>query len=72
MKIGDLVWCQNGVKRNMGIIVSRDPDYPNYDGHRIPSLQLEDYVWVTLVEGSSLGQDKWTKIKNLELISESG
>jgi hypothetical protein len=68
MKIGDLVRCQNGIRRNLGIIVSRDPSYPHD-----PDKQLlpEDYVWVILTEGSP-GQEKWTKVKKLELIGECG
>ena len=69
MKVGDLVWCQNGIRRNMGIIMGRDPDYPHPETGK--PLAPEDYVWVILTEGSP-GQEKWTKIKNLELISESG
>ena len=69
MKVGDLVWCQNGIEKNMGVIVSRDPGYPFPDTDK--PLESENYVWVVLIEGSP-GQEKWTKIKNLELISESG
>ena len=69
MKVGDLVWCQNGIRKNMGVIISRDPEYPSPDASK--PLAPEDYVWVILTEGSP-GQEKWTKIKNLELISESG
>jgi|LWDU01.1.fsa_nt_gi hypothetical protein len=69
MKIGDLVWCQNGIRRNMGIIVGLDPDYPHPDTGK--SFAPEDYVWVILTEGSP-GQEKWVKVKKLELISESG
>jgi len=69
MKIGDLVWCQNGVKKNMGVIYSRDPGYPHEPEK---PLQLKDYVWVILVEGNSMGQHKWAKIKDLELIGEGG
>ena len=68
MKIGDLVLCQNGCSKNMGIIIGRDPSYP--EDEVIPPLQPEDYVWVVLTEGSP-GQAKWAKVKNLELISES-
>ena len=68
MKIGDLVWCQNGIKKNMGIIMSRDPGYRHEPNK---PLQLEDYVWVILTEGSP-GQEKWTKVKKLELIGECG
>lgn len=72
MKIGDLVWCKNGHFKNMGIIIDRDPNYPGdiHDGLKTP-LQPEDYVWVMLTEGSP-GQEKWAKVKDLELISESG
>ena len=66
MKIGDLVWCQNGIRKNMGIICDRDPTYPEND----KPLQPEDYVWVVLVEGE-FGQKKWTKAKKLELINEA-
>ena len=65
MKVGDLVWCQNGISKNMGLIVSRDPDYPHDPDYQ---LQPEDYVWVVLTEGS-VGQEKWVKVKKLELIS---
>ena len=67
MKLGDLVWCQNGHNKNMGIIISRDPSYPG-DEVFLP-LQPEDYVWVILTEGSP-GLEKWVKVKNLDLISE--
>lgn len=69
MKVGDLVWCQNGIKRSMGIIVSRDPGCPHAEG--VLPLRPEDYVWVILTEGTP-GQEKWAKVKNLELISEGG
>ena len=69
MKIGDLVWCQNGIQKNMGVIYSRDPGY-RYEPEK--PLQPDDYVWVIIMEGQSLGQHKWTKLKELELISESG
>jgi|TARA_R110001583_G_scaffold5598_7_gene30078 hypothetical protein len=69
MKIGDLVWCQNGNNKNMGLILGRDPNYPIPDTKK--PLGLEDYVWVILTEGSP-GQEKWTKVKKLELICESG
>jgi hypothetical protein len=62
-KIGDLVWCQNGVKKNMGIISSYDPDWTD----RNPTG--EDYCWVTLIEGSP-GQSKWTKLKTLISVKE--
>ena len=68
MKIGDLVWCQNGISKNMGAIESRDPSYP--DDPEKP-LQPDDYVWVVLLEGNSMGQKKWAQIKNLEVIGEN-
>jgi len=61
-KIGDLVWCQNGVKKNMGILSLYDPGWTD---DRQPTG--EDYCWVTLIEGSP-GQPKWTKLKNLVLV----
>ncbi|HIE83867.1 MAG TPA: hypothetical protein EYQ00_08495 [Dehalococcoidia bacterium] len=64
--IGDLVWCQNGVKKNMGIVSSFDPDRLLRDGER----RGEDYCWVTLIEGSP-GQPKWTKLKTLILVKEN-
>ena len=63
--IGDLVWCQNGVKKNMGIVSSFDPD-AWHDRER----RGEDYCWVTLIEGSP-GQPKWTKLKSLSLVREN-
>ena len=68
MKVGDLVWCQNGIRKNMGIVQNRDPSYPA-DPNMF--LQVEDYVWVILLEEISMGQMKWAKVKDLELISES-
>ncbi len=62
-EIGDLVWCQNGVKKNMGIVSSFDPDWTD----REPTG--EDYCWVTLIEGSP-GQPKWTKLKTLISVKE--
>ena len=63
--IGDLVWCQNGVKKNMSIVSSFDPD-AWHDRER----RGEDYCWVTLIEGSP-GQPKWTKLKSLSLVREN-
>ena len=62
-KPGDLVWCQNGIRKNMGIVSSYDPTWID---EREPSP--EDYCWVTLIEGSP-GQPKWTKLKNLVAVS---
>ena len=62
--IGDLVWCQNGIRKNMGILTSYDPDWTEAREPR-----GEDYCWVTLIEGS-VGQPKWTKLKNLILVKE--
>ena len=60
MNVGDLVWCQNGIRKNMGIIAeittrARDPK--------------DDYCWVVLIEGSSRGQEKWTQLKDLILVT---
>ena len=63
--LGDLVWCQNGIRKNMGIVTSWDPDIGS---HREP--RDEDYCWVTLLEGNSPGQPKWTKLKKLVLVRE--
>ena len=63
--IGDLVWCQNGVEKNMGIVSSFDPD-----GWHDRERRGEDYCWVTLIEGSP-GQPKWTKLKSLSLVREN-
>ena len=65
LKIGDLVLCQNGIGKSIGVISSRDPDYPSDKVH-LP-LQPEDYVWVILYE-HNFGQQKWTKVKNLEAV----
>ena len=68
--IGDLVWCQNGVKKNMGIVSSYDPDL-GPGRHQISREPTgEDYCWVTLIEGTP-GQPKWTKLKTLAFVKES-
>ena len=64
-KIGDLVWCQNGVKKNMGIVSSFDPA-AWHDRER----RGEDYCWVTLIEDKP-GQAKWAKLKNLILVKDT-
>ena len=65
-QVGDLVWCQNGVSKNMGIVSSCDPTGPERDSR---ADNGEDYCWVTLVEGNT-GQPKWAKLKNLILVRE--
>ena len=69
--VGDLVWCQNGVKKNMGIVSSYDPDLgPNGFKAADRDPTGEDYCWVTLIVGSP-GQPKWTKLKTLILVKEN-
>ncbi|HIE83321.1 MAG TPA: hypothetical protein EYQ00_05455 [Dehalococcoidia bacterium] len=65
-QIGDLVWCQNGVKKEMGIIESIDPSYPKDSSTLVHG---EDYCWVVLIE-STMGQRKWTQIKRLIPVGE--
>ena len=65
-QVGDLVWCQNGVKKEMGIIESIDPSYPKGSS---TLAHGEDYCWVLLIE-STMGQRKWSQIKNLIPVGE--
>jgi|TARA_R110002012_G_scaffold305803_1_gene510084 hypothetical protein len=60
IKIGDLVYHEDYLLKEMGIVVEFDPSPAMGQG-----VFGEDYAWIYVINGVNLGQKKWTRIKYL-------
>jgi|TARA_R110002012_G_scaffold94771_1_gene229483 hypothetical protein len=61
VKVGDLVWHDDYLLNEMGIVLKFDP--PTED-----NPFGEDYVWIFVIKGVNSGQKRWTKVKLLSLV----
>ena len=63
IRIGDLVYHEDYLIKEMAIVVEFDPSPAMGQG-----VFGEDYAWIYVINGDNGGQKKWTRIKYLKLI----